>query len=492
MHFLVFTIMPLIYVFYQLYLHPLAAFPGPFWAKVNPLWPVILLFKGQRHKSLRRLHSQYGDHVRVGINTLSISHLDADQATHGHDTKFVKDKAYDYMNDYPNIRSFGSERDTATYLRMKRAIAPSLSQKAVDGIESQIVERTKLFCSTITKRCPEGKTPLDIAELLGYLMFDFIGIFCFGKPYGMLETGVRQTLPDLIDNSIVMFSYGFLMPWIAPVKRFVTPKSLARDRQAIIEDYKSRVNEHISRGSKNKDLFESIHQYVKGLSDDPKIVENYLVANLEVFVIAGSKTLATMLTAAIFYMARYPNVSHKLRHELEKLLPDQITGHKLAELPYLNAVIKETLRLIPPVLLLSSRSAVEDVEVGGRIIPKTTSVIVPYYTLYRDNRYFTQPDVFIPERWLDSRFHLDQSLGKTVHLPFSAGIHSCIGQIVAQLEMRLVLAYWVLGFDATLVEPDAPFQFEEHFLACKIHCLLKAYPREKSGHLRGNRTCQRD
>lgn len=477
MLFIVFILVPFVYIFYQLYIHPLAAFPGPFWAKVNPLWPVILLFKGTRHESLRRLHALYGDHVRVGINTLSIRHKDAEQATHGYDTKFAKDKAYDYMNDFPNIRSFGSERDTATYLRMKRAIAPSLSQKAVDGIEHQIVEKVKLFCSTITKCTQQGKRQLDVTEWLGYLMFDFLGIFCFGKPYGMLEAGVRQPLSEFIDNSLVGFSYGFLVPWIAPFKRFIISESITRERQAIIEDHKSRINERLSRGSKNNDLFESIHQYVKRLSDDPKVVENYLVANLEVFVIAGTKTSATMLAAAIYYMARYPKISHKLRHELEQLSPDGITGHKLAGLPYLNAVIKETLRLVPPVLLLSPRDAMDDVQIGDRIVPKNTSVVVPYYTVYRDSRYFTDPDDFIPERWLDPSFYLDQTLGKTVHLPFSSGIHSCMGQLVAQLEMRLTLAYWVLGFDATLAKSDSSFQFEEHFLACKPHCLVNVYPR---------------
>ncbi|OLL22475.1 Tryprostatin B 6-hydroxylase [Neolecta irregularis DAH-3] len=119
-----------IYVFYQLYLHPLAAFPGPFWAKVSPLWPVMLLYNGQRHRAMRKLHSQYGDHVRVGINTLSICHRHADYATRGYGTKFVKDKAYDFMNNDPHVSSFASERDTATYLRMKRIFAPKFSQKA--------------------------------------------------------------------------------------------------------------------------------------------------------------------------------------------------------------------------------------------------------------------------------------------------------------------------------------------------------------------------
>jgi len=226
------------YVFYQLYLHPLAAFPGPFWAKVNPLWPIMLLYKGQRHKAMRKLHSKYGDHVRVGINTLSICHIDADRSTRGHGTKFIKDKAYDSMNVDPHVPSFSSERNTATFLRMKRVFAPEFSQKAIDVIEEKLAEKVKLFCSCVRKFGHDGETPLDISQWLSHLMFDFLGIFCFGKSYGMLEAGVFQPLHDFIETSVIIFSYGFLMSWIEPVKGFLIPKSLSRKREAILEDYK--------------------------------------------------------------------------------------------------------------------------------------------------------------------------------------------------------------------------------------------------------------
>ncbi|OLL23065.1 Cytochrome P450 3A4 [Neolecta irregularis DAH-3] len=187
-----------------------------------------------------------------------------------------------------------------------------------------------------------------------------------------------------------------------------------------------------------------------------------------------------MLTAAFFHIAQHPNVLQNLRLELDPLMPNQITGHKLAELPYLNAVIKETLRFCPPALLLLPRWAMDDVEIGGCIIPKHTSVIVPNWSIFRDARYFTQPDAFIPERWLDPTFRLEQTFGKSAHLPFSTGIHSCIGQTygLAQLEMRLTLAYWVSAFDAVLVDPNSSFEFEEHFVLSKAHCRIRAYPRD--------------
>jgi len=205
-------------------------------------------------------------------------------------------------------------------------------------------------------------------------------------------------------------------------------------------------------------------------------VNKYLIANLEIFVIAGSDTTTAMLTAAFFHIAKHPKVLQKLRLELEQLMPDQITGRRLAELPYLNAVIKETLRFSPPALLLSPRYAKEDVEIGGCIIPKNTSVIVPNWSIFHDARYFTHPDLFIPERWLDPTFLLEQTLGKFAHLPFSTGIHSCIGQMLAQLEMRLTLTHWVLAFDAVLVDPNSLLEFEEHLLVSNLHCLIKAYP----------------
>ncbi|OLL25304.1 Isotrichodermin C-15 hydroxylase [Neolecta irregularis DAH-3] len=480
----------------QVYLHPLAAFPGPFWAKVNPLWPFMLLYKGQRHKSLRRLHAQYGDHVRVGINTLSICHKDAHQATRGHDTKFMKDKAFQRLNDDPLIQGFATERDTTTYLRMKRAVAPSFSQKAIDGIEDNILEKVKLFCALVRKVGNDGKTPLDMAECLSYLVFDILGIFCFGKSYGMLEVGGHHPLPRFVENCVILGSYGFVLSWLAPIQRFI-PKSLLKKRIMILEDYNYRANERISRGYEQPDLFEHLYQYVNGLSSDPGILRKHLIANLDsfmqdypnfscwelfhsgfIFSLITELTTSAMLTSAIFQIAKHPHVLHKLGKELEILSPDQITNGKLAELEYLNAVIRETSRLMPPVLLMSPRCALDDVEVGGHIIPKDTSVIVPNWSIYHDDRYFTNPDVFMPERWLDPGFHLDQTMGKTVHLPFSVGVHACIGQTLVQAELRLTLAYWVLCFDAKLVDPNAPYEFKEHLLLADGHCHVNVYPRD--------------
>ncbi|CAJ0628795.1 6752_t:CDS:10 [Entrophospora sp. SA101] len=117
---------------------------------------------------------------------------------------------------------------------------------------------------------------------------------------------------------------------------------------------------------------------------------------------------------------------------------------QLKGLPYLNAVIHETMRLWPVVLDGGiGRAPTEDIIVKGYLIPKDTNLMINYYTLHHDPEYWgADVENFIPERWFD----IDK-LPKDSFYPFSAGARNCIGQNFAMMEMRLIIGSLIYKYD---------------------------------------------
>jgi cytochrome P450 len=153
--------------------------------------------------------------------------------------------------------------------------------------------------------------------------------------------------------------------------------------------------------------------------------------------VAGHETTALSLAWTWYLLGENPAAETRLHEELDSLLggrPAEVSD--LDKLPYLNAVVHESLRLYPPAFIMA-RMNVETVIVGGYEIPPRSTLLASQWVMHRDARFFEQPEKFLPERWLDG---LEQRLPPGAYFPFGDGPRRCIGQGFAQLETALVIA----------------------------------------------------
>jgi cytochrome P450 len=167
-------------------------------------------------------------------------------------------------------------------------------------------------------------------------------------------------------------------------------------------------------------------------------------------LIAGHDTSTASLAWTLYTLGAHPEAMALARAEVDAVIGRDVPCLEHAgQLKYLDQVIKETLRLYPPIHL-SSRNAAIDLDFNGFRIPAGTRVLFSIYLTQRDPRHWPDPD-----RFDSDRFSPENSANRSAYtyLPFGGGPRNCIGYAFAELELRLVLTRLLQRFDFTLTKP---------------------------------------
>lgn len=172
--------------------------------------------------------------------------------------------------------------------------------------------------------------------------------------------------------------------------------------------------------------------------------ERQVIDEILILLIAGHETTANALSWTLYLLSRHREVQERLRELIGDLPAAQVVRH-----PFLNAVIHESMRLYPPAWI-SDRVALEDDTYDHFGISKGTIVIIFYYGLHRDARYWQHPAAFMPDRFTN-----DDGARHKAFFPFGAGPRLCIGNNFAMAEMTIFLQAMVQRFNilATSQEP---------------------------------------
>ncbi|KAL5213417.1 hypothetical protein ABZP36_024264 [Zizania latifolia] len=175
----------------------------------------------------------------------------------------------------------------------------------------------------------------------------------------------------------------------------------------------------------------------------------YIVENINV---AAIETTLWSIEWALAEVVNHPAVQQKVRAEIKDVLGDDepITESIIHKLPYLQAVIKETLRLHSPIPLLVPHMNLEEAKLGGYTIPKGSKVVVNAWWLANNPELWEKPEEFRPERFLGEESSVDATVGGKVDfrfLPFGVGRRSCPGIILALPILALIIGKLVRNFE---------------------------------------------
>lgn len=178
-------------------------------------------------------------------------------------------------------------------------------------------------------------------------------------------------------------------------------------------------------------LLEGVDEEGKGMS------QAQLHDELRTLLLAGHETTALGLTFALWLLAGHPEIQQALSEEVRSQCPNRpVQDGDLAHLPLTEGVFKEAMRLYPPAPV-TLRHAEAETELCGYHIPAKADIVLPIWSIQRDERYFPEPSAFKPERW---NKEWEKSLPRFAYFPFGGGPRICIGMRMAMREGVLILA----------------------------------------------------
>ncbi|MGZ3419451.1 MAG: cytochrome P450 [Polyangiales bacterium] len=310
--------------------------------------------------------------------------------------------------------------DGDVWRRQRRMLQPAFSRERLASYAKTMVDEA----ARVSDTWRDGQQ-LDVSRAMMELTLRVVCRTLFSHDVGTETDDVARAMVVLQDS--VSSSSELLPEWLPTPHRRKFKKSV----EAIDKIVYSMIAER-KRTGHGDDLLQSLITAVDeeggaGLS------EREMRDQLVTLFLAGHETTSHALTWTWYLLSKNPAVMAKLHAELASLKGPPTLDDPL---PYTEQVIKESMRLYPPVYLLARRNA-EDVEIGGYTIPSGSEIVLWVYMTQRDARWFPDPESFRPERFSPEN---EAKLPKIAYAPFGAGPRACIGKQFAMIEARLLLA----------------------------------------------------
>ncbi|PVI03628.1 benzoate 4-monooxygenase cytochrome P450 [Periconia macrospinosa] len=447
-------------ILYNVCFHPLAKFPGPWYATISNFWYSMRFLGGRQPKHILSMHRKYGPVVRIAPNELSFNTAQAWKDIYNYSSgnpPFVKSKFYEGGTFADQCGSIVSERDPEEHGRMRKLLSHAFSQRSLVEQEPLILGVINKFIRQLSIYA-ERREVIELNKWFNMVTFDIIGELAFGESFGGVETGnlhpwiarikgaMKQgALADTFKRFPTVGSIAMIL-WSSTIERLTLDCKLNEEYALDL------VRKRISRKSERKDFLTRILE-----ERDESISDVQIAAHSADFVTAGSETTATALACINYYLSKDKTIRKKLQEEIRGAFSsyEEINSASTAPLRYLNAVCLEGMRIYPPLPFALPRLVPKDGSiVDGHFIPPGVTVSTNPVATCLDPSNFRDPFTFKPERWLEHNGYdnLDASQ------PFSIGPRGCLGRSLGWMEMRIIMAKLHFVFDLELTDPDLDWQ----------------------------------
>lgn len=317
----------------------------------------------------------------------------------------------------------------------------------------------------------------DVMGDLSRLTFDVVGLCAFGHDFNSILSdgeaqflGYSKTMTSLVAERTLNplyhmdWFYGLTKSGKLWKKTFEAsqevPRRLIRERReywkihekdfVMPEDGDDSTNPSYDPTKKRLELIDIL--LMSHYDNGDKLTDEEIMAETTTFLFAGHDTTSSALAWLLWVLAKHQDVQERLYQEIMSVLGDR-EAPTIAEirekLPYLDIVTKESLRLYATIPT-TSRNLDDDLVVNGLVIPKYTEVKIMHFAVHRSEKYWKDPLVFRPERFLED------TITPYSYIPFSAGSRSCVGQVFAQLEEKSVICMLLKHFKFVAEEGFEP------------------------------------
>ncbi|KAH6846992.1 pisatin demethylase [Chaetomium sp. MPI-CAGE-AT-0009] len=464
--------------------------PGPPLAGFSRwFWLVPTARSGQLPERMRQVESKYGRLARVGPNTLLTSDWELWRRIMAVRSPYVRSKRFKGFRMDPARDHVLSVTDDKEHHRLRTIMVHGYSGKEVEGVEEKMDSDMLSLIDLLESRYIAHNKAFDFGRKAQYLTTDVVAHLTLGKPMGFLanDTDMYNYI-DIIEKQLPVMGMLLNFPeYISivnlPFLNRLFPK--AGDKHGmgrLMGIAKEAVAERFGPNKKaQRDMLGSF--VARGLTQEE--IESELVLQF----LAGSDTTATVLRSAMLLISTNPRILRTLQAEIDATPPYPqggiIPDESARALPYLTAVIRETLRWLPPGLDLATKVVPPEGDVwGGVVLPAGTEIGWNAVGLMRVPEVWGEDSgQFRPERWLEVErgSQRGKDMEVLVDLVFAGGSrYQCLGKAVAMMEIRKALFELFRRFEFEVMKPDRPWVFRCWNVIEQHEFWLKAHPRESA------------
>ncbi|KAJ5831933.1 hypothetical protein N7474_000244 [Penicillium riverlandense] len=449
---------------------PLKSFPGPVPASFTNLWRMQDVFRGRCDITHNALHRKYGPAVRMGPNILSLSDPDLVGQVFTTKNPWMKSDMYN-VNDVVvsgvRIKNLFSHQDEKWHSTFIRPVKGLYSMSKVQDVEPGMDQTIKFFFEKLRERFIYPGKVCEMSDYLNFFAWDLMSQITFSKDLGILQAGSDYMgFLKRSNKTLDYFASICQIPLLDlvldknPVVR-IGPPGFSWANIFSLEQFQKRMQD----GSPQSLYADFLDKFLEAKEKYPDIVnDNMVITYLLSNVLAGSDTTANTMCSAVYHILKHPQVHKKLCEELRNADIQMPAKWKdLQSLKYLDAVMREAMRVHPGVGLMIERIVPKGgfVLPDGRFVPENTIVGMNPWVINKNESVFgANTEAFIPERWLQNPGEADEvyqsrfSKMKGTDFTFGAGSRACLGRYLAQLESYKLIATLFYTFDMDLLSQN--------------------------------------
>jgi cytochrome P450 len=315
-----------------------------------------------------------------------------------------------------------------SWRRQRRLVQKAFHPSKVQSYDGRFVKHAQRLAADC-----RGKE-VNVFEHLSRLTLSAVAEALFGAEVEPIADRFTSEVAVLQEAAIA----DFLSAWIKPLWwPSGDRKKLRQAMQFLDELVMGMIAQRRKDPGDRGDLLSILLAAVDDEGDKQGMTDRQVRDESVNLLLGGNETTATALTWTLYLLAKNIAEQERLLAEVDAVLSERLaTAADVPKLPLVEQALKESMRLYPPVYALS-RTAIEDVEIGGYTVPRGAQVDLSFYVTHHDARWFPEPERFLPDRFAPES---EDKLPQCAYLPFGAGPRACVGKGFAMSEAAVVLA----------------------------------------------------
>ncbi|XP_023209501.1 cytochrome P450 4C1-like [Centruroides sculpturatus] len=382
-----------------------------------------------------------------------------------------KDRTYDFFKLW-----FGENSILYTkgdkWKKERKLLMPAFHFRILEKFQCIFNEQSNVLIEKLKKL--KRNEVCDIIEMIKPCSLDIIAATALGvsinaqskksNAYFLAINGITSSLLE-----------WFMKPWywIPAIFKFSSLGRNLRKNIQFVHQFNTEVikrrKEKLMKKGNDCDFFEKFEAYEEDTFSKKKrplldlllhyhinertMTEEVVRDQAESIIFGGHDTSTYGICWTLYLVGRYEDVQEKVYQELHEIFRNDkyrdITVEDLKKMRYLDCVIKEALRIYPPVAFISRHNPSE-MKVGEYILPANSSCVICIYAIHHNPTVFENPEIFDPDRFLPENF---KKCHPFAFIPFSAGPRNCLGQRFSMMEMKTILANVLRHFTINSLDP---------------------------------------